>query len=90
MPEYVWLIIFVAGVIVSFIGGKRVELRAFCKELGEGFLAVDEFLGVFENPDVTPEEKVKAAEKLRREWLDVVKAGGALFGKIMNRLWKRK
>jgi len=90
MPNYVWLILFAAGVIISFIGGKIVEFRAFCKELGEGFLAVDEFLGKMENADITPEEKVEAAEKLKKEWLDVVKAGGALFAKIMNRVWMAK
>lgn len=90
MPNYVWLILFVAGVIISFIGGKKVELRAFCKELGEGFLAIDEFLGKMQNADATPEEKIEVAEKLKKEWLDVVKAGGALFGKIMNKLWRAK
>lgn len=75
----VWLILIVAGVIASYIGDKRVELRQFCKELGEGFLALDEFLG---KEEPTKED----AEKLRREWLDVAKPGGALFGNILARV----
>jgi len=72
-----WVILLVAGMIVSYIGGKKVELRALCKELGEGFLALDEFLS---KEDPTKED----AEKLRKEWWDVLKAGGALFGKVLQ------
>jgi len=90
MPGYVWFILFIAGVILSYIGGKKIEFRAFCKELGEGFCAIDEFLGVYEDPDATTEMKVEAAENLRKEWMDVVEAGGALFAKIMNKVHDMK
>jgi len=75
MPDYVWLILFIAGIVVSFIGAKKVALRAFCKEFGEAFLALDEFLGK-KNP--TKED----AEKLKKEWLEAIHAMGKLFGKI--------
>lgn len=86
MPGYVWLMLFIVGVLLSYFGGKKIEFRAFCRELGEGFSAIDEFLGVYEDPDATVEMKVEAAENLKKEWLDVVKAGGALFAKIMNKV----
>lgn len=90
MPGYVWFILAIAGVLLSYFGGKKIEFRAFCKELGEGFLAIDEFLGVYEDPGATAEMKVEAAENLRKEWLDVVEAGGALFAKIMNKVHNPK
>jgi len=78
-----WIILIVAGVVVSYIGGKKAELRAFCKELGEGFLALDEFL--------SKEEPTKEdAEKLRKEWLEVIEAGGALFGKIIKMVMRKR
>lgn len=77
MPEYVWLILFVAGIAVSFLGGKRAQFRALCKELAEGFAALDEFLG---KEEWTKED----AEKLRKEWYDVLRAGGALLGKVLK------
>ena len=86
MPVYVWFILLIAGVLLSYFGGKKIEFRVFCRELGEGFCAIDEFLGVYEDPDATAEMKVEAAENLRKEWLDVIKAGGALFAKIMNKV----
>jgi len=75
MPDYVWLILFIAGIVVSFIGAKKAAFRTFCKEFGEAFLAVDEFLGK-ENP--TKED----GEKLKKEWLEAIQAIGKLFGKI--------
>ena len=81
MPEYVWLILFVAGVLVSFLGGKKIQFRALCKELGEGFAALDEFLG---KEDWTKED----AEKLRKEWMDVIKAAGDLFGKVVAKAFR--
>ena len=89
MLNYVWLIIFVAGVILSFWQGKKAELRSFCKELGEGFAALDEFLGKFEEAG-NEAEKIAAAEKLRKEWLDVIKAGGALFHSILLKTYDLK
>jgi len=89
MPNYVWLIIFVAGVVLSFWQGKKAELRSFCKELGEGFAALDEFLGKFEEAG-NEAEKIAAAEKLRKEWLDVLNAGGALFHSVLARRWHLK
>lgn len=79
----VWIILIVAGIAVSYIGGKKAELRKFSKELGEGFLALDEFLSK-ETP--TQED----AEKLKKEWVDVIKAGGALFGKILTMVRRRR
>lgn len=78
-----WIILIVAGVVVSYIGGKKAELRAFCKELGEGFLALDEFLS---KEDPTK----KDAEKLRKEWWDVLKASRALFGKVLYLARRRR
>jgi len=87
MPNYVWLIIFVAGLILSFWQGKKLQLRSLCKELGEGFAALDEFLGKFEEAG-NEEEKIAAAEKLRKEWLDVLKAGSALFHSVLMKYGK--
>ena len=84
----VWIILLVAAAIASFIVGKKAELGDFCKELGEGFLAINEFLDLPD--DATQEQKIKAAEKLRKEWMDVVKAGGKLFKKIIAMAGQRK
>ena len=89
MPNYVWLIIFIAGLILSFWQGKKAELRSFCKELGEGFAALDEFLGKFEEAG-NEEEKIAAAEKLRKEWMDIFKAGGALFHSVLVKVYHLK
>ena len=83
MPIYAWLILLVAGVILSYVGGKKMELRALCKELSEGFAALDEFLG---KDDWTKED----AEKLRKEWYDVLRAGGALLGKVLETARRRQ
>ena len=74
-----WLILLVAGVVLSYLGGKKIEFRAFCKELGEGFAALDEFLG---KEEPTKED----AKKLKEEWVDVLRAGGALFGKVLAKV----
>jgi len=60
MPDYAWLILFVAGCALSFIGGTKVQFRALCQELSEGFAALDKFLGI-EN------WQKEDAEKLRKE-----------------------
>lgn len=80
---WMYVIPLVLTVVVGYIAGKRAELRAFCKELGEALLATEIYLGL-DNP--TKED----TESFRREWAEAVKAGGNLFGKIVVLARKRK
>lgn len=83
--ENLWMYIIPAVVLVvlGFIAGKRAQLRAFCKELGEAFLATDEYLGIAEP---TKEE----TEKFKKEWFDAIAAAKKLFTKLMVEAGKLK
>ncbi len=72
-----YIIPIVVTIVLSYIAGKRAELRDFCKELGEALLATEIYLGI-DNP--TKDD----TESFRKEWAEAIKAGGKLFGKIIE------
>ena len=74
---WMYIIPLVITVVIGYIAGKRAELRAFCKELGEALLATDIYSGI-DNP--TKED----TESFRREWAEAIKAGGSLFKKVIQ------
>lgn len=77
--EIIWtyIIPLVVVLIIGLIGGRKIQFRAFCKELGEALLATEKYFGI-DKP--TPEDTAL----FKKEWYDVIKAGGNLFAKVIK------
>lgn len=72
-----YLIPLVVVIVVGFLAGKRQQFSAFCKELGEALIETSEYVKI-DNP--TPED----TDRFKKEWLDVIQAGGGLFQKLLK------
>ncbi len=77
--ENLWMYIIplVVTIVVGFLAGKRQQFSAFCKELGEALIETSEYVKI-DNP--TQEDTAR----LKKEWLDVIQAGGGLFQKLIR------
>jgi len=74
---WTYIIPLVVVIVVGFLAGKRQQFSAFCKELGEALIETSEYVKI-DNP--TPEDTAR----LKKEWLDVIQAGGGLFQKLLK------
>ncbi len=74
---WTYLIPLIVVIVVGFLAGKRQQFSAFCKELGEALIETSEYVKI-DNP--TPED----TNRLKKEWLDVIQAGGGLFQKLLK------
>jgi len=74
---WTYLIPLVVVIVVGFLAGKRQQFSAFCKELGEALIETSEYVKI-DNP--TPED----TDRFKKEWLDVIQAGGGLFQKLLK------
>ena len=72
-----YLIPLVAVIVVGFLAGKRQQFSAFCKELGEALIETSIYIKI-DNP--TQED----TDRFKKEWLDVIQAGGGLFEKLLK------
>ena len=72
-----YLIPLVVVIVVGFLAGKRQQFSAFCKELGEALIETSTYVKI-DNP--TQED----TNRLKKEWLDVIQAGGGLFQKLLK------
>lgn len=83
--ENLWMYIIplAVGIILVYLGGKKAQFRAFCKEFGEAWLATNEYLGI---TDPTKEDTTK----FKKEWFEAVDAGRKLFTKMMVEAGKLK
>lgn len=77
--ENLWMYIIplVVTIVVGFLAGKRQQFSAFCKELGEALIETSEYVKI-DNP--TQEDTAR----LKKEWVDVIQAGGGLFQKLIR------
>ena len=74
---WTYLIPLIVVIVVGFLAGKRQQFSAFCKELGEALIQTSEYVKI-DNP--TPEDTAR----FKKEWLDVIQAGGGLFQKLLK------
>ena len=82
--NYVYLILLIAGIAITYIGSRKALLAAFAKEFGEAWLELNRFLTI-PKEEWTEED----AERLKKEWLEAIEAAGKLFGDILKRATKR-
>lgn len=76
-----YLIPLVVVLVVGLLAGKRQQFSAFCKELGEALIETSIYIKI-DNP--TQED----TDRFKKEWLDVIQAGGGLFEKLLNQAKK--
>lgn len=74
---WTYIIPLVVVIVVGFLAGKRQQFSVFCKELGEALIETSEYIKI-DNP--TQED----TNRLKKEWLDVIQAGGGLFQKLLK------
>jgi len=75
---WTYLIPLAAVIVVGFLAGKRQQFCQVCKELGEALIETSVYLKI-DNP--TQED----TERFKKEWVDVIQAGGGLIQKVLNR-----
>lgn len=82
--NYLYLVLFIGGLVVTYLGARKALLAKFAKEFGEAWLQLNVFL-------TKPKEEwtEEDAEKLRKEWMEAIEAAGKLFGDIVARATKR-
>lgn len=80
---WIWIIPLVGTIVIGLLAGRRQQFRQFVKELGEALIATDEYLAI---DDPSKED----TNRFAKEWLDVARAGGNLFKKIVAQARKNR
>ena len=75
---WTYLIPLIVVIVVGFLAGKRQQFSAFCKELGEALLETSTYIKLDKPTD-------EDTERFKKEWLDVIQAGGGLFEKLLQK-----
>ena len=76
-----YLIPLAVVLFVGLLAGKRIQFSAFLKELGEALIETSEY---FKLDKPTDED----TERFKKEWLDVIQAGGPLFQKLLRQAFR--
>ena len=74
---WTYLIPLVVVILVGFLAGKRQQFSAFCKELGEALIETSIYVKLDKPTD-------EDTSRFKKEWLDVIQAGGGLFEKLVK------
>jgi len=74
---WTYVIPLIVVLVVGFLAGKRALFSVFLKELGEAILETSTYI-MIDNP--TQDD----TDRFKKEWHDVLKAGGPLINKLLN------